>query len=149
MLLLIVLAGVQLGCTESADDAPLPEDSATEDPSNDPGSSGVLLTFTRSGGFAGTTETLTIRSGGRAELEGDAVPPERLKIPPELLNRLEDELQTLDWERAATEPENVHCADCFTYDIRAGSQRITTTAMGQSGQELRDLLALMEEILVS
>jgi hypothetical protein len=148
-LFLIVLAGVQLACTESADDASPPEDTATEDPAHDPGPSGVLLTFTRSGGFAGTTETLTVRADGRAEVEGDASPPGRIEVPPELLTRLEEELQSLDWERAATEPQNVECADCFTYDIRAGERSISTTALGQSGEELSDLLALIEEILAN
>ena len=108
----------------------------------------MLLTFRRSGGFAGTTETITIRSDGRVEFEGDAAPPQRLELPPELLNRLEEELEGLDWERAATEP-NAVCSDCFEYDIRAGGQRVTTTGMGQSGEELRDFLALMEEILAT
>jgi hypothetical protein len=109
----------------------------------------VLLTFSRSGGFAGTTETLTVRADGRAEVEGDASPPGRIEVPPELLTRLEEELQSLDWERAATEPQNVECADCFTYDIRAGERSISTTALGQSGEELSDLLALIEEILAN
>jgi hypothetical protein len=148
VLLMIVLAGAQLGCSQSDDDTPPTEDSATEDP-GDPGTSGVLLSFTRSGGFAGTTETLTVRADGRAELEGDASPPGRLEVPPELLTRLEEELQGLDWTRAATEPQNVDCADCFTYDIRASGRSITTTAMGQSGEELRDLLALIDEIIAT
>ena len=153
MLLLIVLAAVQLGCSEDPGSTVSPADPApeteAEDPTNDPGSSGVLLTFQRSGGFAGTTETITIRSDGRVEFEGDAAPPQRLEVPPELLNSLEEELEGLDWERAATEPDNVVCSDCFKYDIRAGGQRVTTTGMGQSGVELRDLLALMEEILAT
>jgi len=153
VLLLIVLAAVQLGCSDGPRGPVSPDSSApeseTEDPANDQGSGGVLLTFGRSGGFAGTTETITIRSDGRAEVEGDAAPPQRLEVPPELLNRLEEELEELDWQRAATEPANVDCADCFTYDIRAGGQRVTTTAMGQSGEELRELLALMDEILAT
>ena len=140
LVLMIVLAAVQLGCS--------PE-SESDEPTNDPGSSGVLLTFTRSGGFAGTTETITIQSDGRVEFEGDAAPPQKLELPPELMNRLEEELQDLDWERAATEPANVVCADCFEYDIRAGGQQVTTTGLGQSGRELRDFLTLIEEILAS
>jgi len=140
LLLLIVLAAVELGCS------PEPE---SADPTNDPDSSGVLLTFTRSGGFAGTTETITVQSDGRVEFEGDAAPPQTLELPPELLNRLEEELQDLDWERAAKEPANVVCSDCFTYDIRAGGQQVTTTGLGQSGQELSDFLALIEEIFAN
>ena len=147
MLLLTILAVAQVGCSGEAYDTP--SDRSQTDPENDPGSSGVLLTFQRSGGFAGTTETITIRSDGRVEFEGDAAPPQRLEVPPELLNRLKEELQGLDWQRAATEPQNVVCSDCFEYDIRAGGQRITTTAMGQSGEELSNLLALMDEILAN
>jgi hypothetical protein len=147
VLLLIVLAAAQVGCSGEAHDTP--SDRSRTDAENDPGSSGVLLTFRRSGGFAGTTETITIRSDGRVEFEGDAAPPQRLEVPPELLNRLEEELEGLNWERAATEPDDVVCSDCFEYDIRAGGQRVTTTGMGQSGEELSDLLALIEEILAT
>ncbi|MGH2774476.1 MAG: hypothetical protein ACRDJT_03455 [Actinomycetota bacterium] len=155
-LVLIVLVAAALGCSEG-EDAPAAENPApdpgtkteTEDPSNAPGSTGVLLTFRRSGGLAGTTETITIRSDGQGEIEGDATPPQRLEVPPELLGQLEEELQTLDWARAASEPRNVDCADCFVYDIRSGGQRLKTTGMGQSGEELRDLLALVEEIRAS
>ncbi|HZK52289.1 MAG TPA: hypothetical protein VFD47_12090 [Actinomycetota bacterium] len=153
-LVLIVLVAVALGCSEGDDlpdaENPSPDAGAeteSEDPSNDPGSSGVLLTFRRSGGLAGATETITIRADGRGEIEGDATPPQRLDVPPELLSQLEEELRTLDWARAGTEPENVDCADCFLYDIRSGGQRVTTTGMGQSGEELRDLLALVDEII--
>ncbi len=147
MLLLIVLTVAQLGCAEEAGDTPSNEDSSEE--SETDSTNGVLLTFSRSGGLIGTTETITIRSDGRAEVEGDASPPRRIEIPPESVNRLEEELQSLNWERAAFEPDNVDCADCFTYDIRSGGQRITTTAMGQSGEELRDLLALIEELFAT
>jgi hypothetical protein len=152
VLLLIVLTVAQLGCAEGAGDAPSNEDSSedtSEESETGDSTNGVLLTFSRSGGLVGTTETITIRSDGRAEVEGDASPPRRIEVPPESLNRLEEELQSLNWERAASEPDNVDCADCFTYDIRSGGQRITTTAMGQSGEELRDLLALIEEILAT
>lgn len=152
-LLLIVLTVAALGCSEGADDTPAAENPSpnteTEDPSDDPGSSGMLLTFRRSGGLAGTMETITIRTDGRGEIEGDATPPQRLEVPPDLLNQLEDELQTLDWARAATEPPNVDCADCFVYDIRSGGQRVKTTGMGQSGEELRDLLVLIDQIIAS
>ena len=151
--MLIVLVAAAVGCSEGEGlpDAENPSPDAgteteTEDPSNDPGSSGVLLTFRKSGGLVGTTETITIRAGGRGEIESDANPPQRLDVPSELLNQLEEELRTLDWARAGTEPENVDCADCFLYDIRSGGQRVTTTGMGQSGEELRDLLALINEI---
>ena len=152
-LLLIVLAVGVLACSESdgtpAVENPPETETETGDPSNDPGSSGVLLTVRRSGGFAGITETMTVRSDGQAEIEGDATPPQSLEVPPELLNRLEEELQTLDWARAAMEPKNAVCSDCFLYEIRSGGQRLATTAMGQSGEELSDLLALVDEIFAS
>lgn len=153
----MVLVGTTLGCSEGGDGPPTAEDPPpareTEDPAdepaNDPGSSGVLLTFRRSGGLAGTTETIVVRSDGRGKIEGDTTPPQRLDVPPELLARLEEELRNLDWARAGTEPPNVDCADCFLYSIRSGGQRLTTTGMGPSGEELRDLLALVEEIIAT
>jgi len=153
-----VLVAALLGC-EQADEVPPAEDPSpgadTEDGEDrgqtgeDRGQTDELLIFTRSGGFAGTTETLIVRADGRAELEGDASPPGRIEVPPELLTRLEEELESLDWERAATEPPNVVCNDCFAYDIRAGGQRIKTTGLGQSGEELGDLLALIDEIITT
>jgi hypothetical protein len=151
-LLSLVLVVALLGCSEGAEEVPSREDSSpstdTEEDA-DPGSNDELLIFTRSGGFAGTTETLTVLADGRAEIEGDASPPGRIEVPPELLTRLEEELESLDWESAATEPQNVVCADCFAYDIRAGGQRIKTTGLGQSGKELGDLLALVDEIITT
>jgi hypothetical protein len=149
-LLSFVLVAALLGCAEEADDLPTGENpSPGADTEEDADSKGDLLIFTRSGGFVGTTETLTVRADGRAELEGDASPPGRIEVPPELLTRLEEELESLDWERAATEPANVVCDDCFAYDIRAGGQRITTTGLGQSAKELGDLLALIDEIIAT
>ena len=151
-LLSFVVVAALLGCAEEADEVPSGEDpspGADTEEATDPGPKGELLVFTRSGGFAGMTETLIVRADGLAELEGDASPPGTIEVPRELLTRLEEELQSLDWKRAATEPQNVDCADCFTYEIRAGGQRITTTAMGQSGQELGDLLALIDEIIAT
>jgi hypothetical protein len=150
----IALVVAALGCAEGDDisdtENPAPDaDTETEAPSNDPGSSGVLLTLRRSGGLLGTTETVIVRADGRAEIEGDATPPQQLEVPPELLDRLEEELQTIDWARAATEPEGAVCSDCFLYVIRSGGQRISTTGMGQSGEELSDLLALVDEIFSS
>ena len=150
----IALIVAALGCAERDDisgtENQAPDaDTETEDPSDDPGSSGVLLTLRRSGGLLGTTETVTVRSNGQAKIEGDATPPQSLEVPPELLSRLEEELQTLDWARAATEPANAVCSDCFLYEIRSGGQRISTTGMGQSGEELGDLLALVDEIFAS
>jgi len=113
MLLLIVLTVAQLGCAEGAGDTSSNEDSSEESETGD-STNGVLLTFSRSGGLIGTSETITIRSDGRAEVEGDASPPRRIEVPPESVNRLEEELQSLNWERAASEPDNVDCADCFT-----------------------------------
>jgi hypothetical protein len=151
-LLSFVLVAALLGCTEEADDVPSgeePSPGADTEEGADPAPNDELLIFTRSGGFAGTTETLTVRADGRAELEGDAAPSGRIEVPPGLLTRLEEELENLDWERAAHEPPNVVCSDCYSYDIRAGGQRITTTGLGQSGKELRDLLALIDEIIAT
>jgi len=147
--LLFVLVVALLGCSEDPDEASPPGEPSPErktEESADPGSNGELLSVTRSGGFAGTTETITIGSDGRVEVAGDAGPPQDLRIPAAMLSRIADELQRLDWERAGNEPPNVDCADCFIYDIRAGGQRVTTTAMGESGEELRDLIALIDEI---
>jgi len=138
MLALMTLAA----CTDSQSAAP---DGGPESPP----SSGVLLDYQRSGGFAGSTDSLTIRADGRATASGDMIPSGDFTVPDDLLSGLRQELDELDWERAADEPPNVACADCFVYDISSGQQRVTTTANGQSGRELGDLLALVEEIIAT
>jgi len=114
-----------------------------------PAPTSVLLTYERSGGFTGSTDGLTIRSDGRATISGDQFPSGRFTLSDAHLTELQRELSDLDWARAADEPPNVVCADCFVYDISSGQQRVTTTANGQSGRELGDLLALVEEIIAT
>ena len=132
MLALMTLAA----CTDSQSAAP---DGGPESPP----SSGVLLDYQSSGGLAGSsgglagsTDSLTIRADGRATASGDMIPSGDFTVPDDLLSELRQELDELDWERAADEPPNVACADCFVYDISSGQQRVTTTANGQSGREL-------------
>jgi hypothetical protein len=115
----------------------------------EPAPTSVLLTYERSGGFTGSTDGLTIRADGRATISGDQFPSGRFTLSDARLMELKRELSDLDWERAADEPPNVVCADCFVYDISSGQQRVTTTANGQSGRELGDLLALVDSIIAS
>ncbi|MDQ3771897.1 MAG: hypothetical protein M3343_07420 [Actinomycetota bacterium] len=138
MLALMTLAA----CTDSQSAAP---DGGPESPP----SSGVLLDYQRSGGFTGSTDGLTIRADGRAVVEGDQFPSGRFTLSDAHLTELKRELEDLDWDRAADEPPNVVCADCFVYDISSGEERVTTTANGQSGRELGDLLALVDTIIAS
>jgi hypothetical protein len=142
VLLLVALSTFAPACSESPS-----TDSPAETPNEPPeDSSSVLLRFERSGGFAGLTDKLTVRSDGRTELIADDAPLEPFELPPELLERLRAELENLDWARAGSEPRDVQCADCYVYRIQAGSHSVTTTAMGQSGRELAGLLTLVEEI---
>jgi len=138
MLTLMTLAA----CTDSQSAAP---DGGPESPPT----SGVLLDYQRSGGFAGSTDSLTIRAGGRATASGDMIPSGDFTVPDDLLSGLRQELDELDWERAGDEPPNVACADCFVYEIESGSERVTTTGLGASGRELGDLLALVDSIIAS
>jgi hypothetical protein len=41
----------------------------------------------------------------------------------------------------------VVCADCYRYDISYEQQHASTTAVGRSGRELEDLLALVNAII--
>ncbi|MGH2750428.1 MAG: hypothetical protein ACRDK3_06090 [Actinomycetota bacterium] len=146
-LVMMVVLSVFAACAESPPDEPSaesPEESAVK-----PEAGGMLLSFQRSGGFAGMTEMLTIQSDGRARLDSERVPSARWEVPPELMDRLRTELAELDWARAGSEPRDITCNDCFSYRIQSGAQRVTTTGLGESGEELGDLLALVEEIIAS
>lgn len=130
-------------CTESQ----TPPSQAPAD--REPAPTSVLLTYERSGGFTGSTDSLTIRADGRATASGELIPSGRFTLSDAHLTELKRELSDLDWERAADEPPNVMCADCFVYEISSGEERVTTTANGQSGRELGDLLALVDDIIAS
>lgn len=150
-LLLIALISALAACSESPSDgssAGAPAESPGESPPES-SPSGVLLSYERSGGFAGLTDRLEVRSDGRAELVADDAPQRPFEVPPELMERLRAELENLDWARANSEPRDVECSDCYVYRIRSGSHTLTTTAMGESGEELGELLALVEEIKAS
>jgi hypothetical protein len=146
VLFLIALSALAPACSETpGTDTPdqTPNQSTDETPED---SSSVLLRYKRSGGFAGLTDRLIVRSDGATELVADDAPQNPFELPPELLERLRAELENLDWVQAGSEPRDVQCADCYVYEIQAGSHSVTTTAMGQSGRELAELLTLVEEI---
>jgi hypothetical protein len=146
-LLVVALIALAPACSETPT-----KDSTGETTGDEPAessSSSVLLRFERSGGFAGLTDRLTVRSDGRTELMADDAPMEPFELPPDLLQRLQAELESIDWVRAGNEPHDVECSDCYVYEIQAGSHSVTTTAMGQSGEELAGLLTLVEEIKAS
>ena len=113
----------------------------------DPEPPRTLLTYQRSGGFAGLTQRLEVLSDGTATIEGTGGKSREFEVSDERVRRLTDTLEDIDWARAADEPENTVCADCFIYDIAYQGRRVSTTAIGNSGRELRELLPLINAII--
>ncbi len=107
----------------------------------------TLLTYQRSGGFAGLNQRLEVLADGTATLEGTGGKSSEFEVSDEHVRRLTDTLEDIDWARAADEPENTVCADCFIYDIAYEGRRVSTPAIGNSGRELRDLLSLLNAII--
>jgi hypothetical protein len=78
----------------------------------------VLLSFSRSGGVAGTFDTLIVRDGGASEISeeiGGAVTA-RFQLPPEQLARLRREFAAAHFETVGSALSS-GCADCFLYVI--------------------------------
>ncbi len=113
----------------------------------DPGTPRTLLTYQRSGGFAGLAQRLEVLSDGTATIEGTGGKSSEFEVSDERVRQLTDTLEDIDWARAADEPENTVCADCFIYDIAYEGRRVSTTAIGNSGRELRELLPLINAII--
>jgi hypothetical protein len=113
----------------------------------DPGPPETLLTYQRSGGFTGLTQRLRVLSDGTATFTNAGGKTKRFEVPEERLSELADTLEDIDWSRAGHEPKNVVCADCYLYDISYERQHASTTAVGNSGRELEDLLALVNAII--
>ena len=114
---------------------------------DDPGTPRTLLTYQRSGGFAGLTQRLEVLTDGTATSEGTGVNKSEFEVSDERVRQLSDALGDIDWARAADEPENTACADCYIYDIAYEGHRVSTMATGNSGRELRDLLSLVNAII--
>ena len=113
----------------------------------DPEPPGTLLTFHRSGGFAGLTQRLEVLTDGTAALEGTGGKDAEFEVSGERVRQLAGTLEDIDWARAADEPENTGCLDCFVYDIIYEGRRVSTTGLGNSGRELRDLLSLVDALI--
>lgn len=133
--LVAMLALALMGCDP---DAPGPLSARPPQP---------LLDFERSGGYTGTTQTLRISTDGSAALESTEVGPTRFEISNRRVAELTETLEEIDWTRAANEPANVSCADCYFYDISYEDHRVTTSGLGNSGRELEDLFALVDAAL--
>ena len=134
----VVALVLMLGLTACDDTAPAKDD---------PGPPQPLLTYQRSGGFAGLTQRVEVLTDGTATLEGTGGKLNRFEISDERVRQLTDTLEDIDWARAADEPENTMCADCYVHDIAYEGHRMSTTAIGSSGRELRDLLTLINTIV--
>jgi len=112
-----------------------------------PGPPQMLLTYQRSGGLAGLTQMVEVLTDGTATLEGTGGKLNRFEISDERMRQLTVTLEGIDWARADDEPANTMCADCYVYDIAYEGRRMSTTALGNSGRELRDLLTLINTIV--
>jgi hypothetical protein len=114
---------------------------------DDPGTPRTLLTYQRSGGFAGLTQRLEVLTDGRATREGTGGSRSEFEVSDERVRQLTETLEGIDWARADDEPANTVCADCYVHDIAYEGHRISTTAIGSSGRELRDLLSLLNTLI--
>ena len=113
---------------ETPGGATMPSASATGDIEN-AGGSGPLVTFTRSGGIAGRTETLVVDgSGTLALLNGDASGQvvSTSQAPQAELDALKAELASAEWQQLAAGKIGQQPADGFAYTVLTGGKQVET-----------------------
>lgn len=89
---------------------------AQEAGSGDPAD--VLVTFVRSGGFAGMEDRLEIRRDGGARVEGRGQEPRDFQVPADELATLEAELEAADFPHLEPSYRNdPPIADGYVYEV--------------------------------
>jgi len=110
---------------------------------------GALISYQRSGGFAGISEEWTIYADGRV------VSPQgqEYHVPPEQVLRLVDEIVALAFfDIQVPDSRFSTCRDCFTYQISVSdSQRVRALTFvdgaADTPPELRQVASLIEDFL--
>ena len=130
LLPLLVVALLAAGCGDSDGDG-----------GGRPGS-GETVTYSRTGGLAGTSEKLMIRPDGTAKLEVGYQDPATTEftVPAAELAKLQDALAGFgDIDGAGTQ---TGCADCYLYSLTVGDHTIEAddTNFPESLTEAREIL---------
>jgi hypothetical protein len=117
--------------------------------SDDPATAdGPLVTYERSGGFAGVSERLEIDSDGSARLSlGQPDPAEQaFAIGDSELSKLRSDLRAADF--AAIDPTSgLGCADCFEYEIAYGGQTASFTEAAEVPDSVRAVTGELGQIV--
>ncbi len=130
---------------------PKPTTSAPEPSASGPksGQSPWTLTYSRSGGFAGISQSVKVESGGRV-LDSQG---QKISAPADEVSALIDEINQLDFSSFDEAYGNSSdCRDCFTYKLtfeQAGKEK--TITMVEDGttelpKELQSILQKLTEI---
>lgn len=96
----VIALMLMLGLTACDDTAPAKDD---------PGPPQTLLTYQRSGGFAGLTQRVQVLTDGTATLEGTGGKLNRFEISDERVGQLTDTLEGIDWARRRPTSEHNVC----------------------------------------
>ena len=111
-----------------------PETTTPEAPSSDD----VLAVWTRSGGFAGLHEVLTVFADGRLSLEQKGTTGSGQAAPTDF-ERLQQTLKGPDWQQLEKR-YGVQHPDAFQYTIQAKDKTVETFDGSDNPQVLTDLL---------
>jgi hypothetical protein len=105
LMVLVVALSLPSGVGVAAPAAPAPE-------------AGTLVTFVRSGGFAGFEDHLQIRRDGAARAERGGREPRDFRVPADEVTRLEAELEAADFPHLQSSYRNdPPIADGYTYEV--------------------------------
>lgn len=115
-----------------------------EPPSAGPG---PLVTYSREGGVAGISEVMVVERDGQASIRV-GVDGKRIgfELSADELDRLEAELEAADLDQVELDPDDVVCADCFTYTIAADGSEIAVNDLDRPPDAVATLLAHLGEI---
>ena len=110
---------------------------------------GLVVTYARSGGFAGTTERLTLFADGTAVYDyqlGNRQRVRRYAVRPALLARVQKELDRALAAGLDDLPLGPTCADCFQFDITYRGRRYTLFHL-PGGHPVSDAVDTLERVM--
>ena len=136
VLVMTLLAGCGTAAVETEETTTSSQPAATTSPS--PSSDEVLVVWTRSGGFAGLNEVLTVFADGRLSLEQKGT-TESGQAAPTDFERLQQTLEDPGWQQLEKRYGIQH-PDAFQYTIQAKGKTIETFDGSDNPQVLTDLL---------
>jgi hypothetical protein len=118
-----------------------------DDESTTTPTSGTLVTYARTGGFASMPEGLVVEADGAATVEAGVDPArETFELDEDELQQLRTELEVADLGRFDEPDEPSGCADCYVYEIGSGDDTISYDESQEVPDAITALVAHLSRI---